>query len=69
MVEMRNRTILSNAQLIHQVAQLISLTFTIYIHLETDCKVRRALATLVALLFSCPDGEHCFIRERSHWQL
>jgi hypothetical protein len=30
---------------------------------------RRALATLVAQLFSCPDGEHCFIRERAHWQL
>jgi hypothetical protein len=24
---------------------------------------------LVAQLFSCPDGEHCFIRERAHWQL
>ena len=32
-------------------------------------KARRALATLVAQLFSCPDGEHCFIRERAHWQL
>jgi hypothetical protein len=32
-------------------------------------KARRALATLVAQLFSCWDGEHCFIRERAHWQL
>jgi hypothetical protein len=24
---------------------------------------------LVVQLFSCPDGEHCFIRERAHWQL
>jgi hypothetical protein len=24
---------------------------------------------LVAKLFSCPDGEHCFIREREQWQL
>ena len=31
-------------------------------------KARRALATLVAQLFSCPDGEHCCIRERAHWQ-
>jgi len=30
---------------------------------------RRAVATLVAQLFSCPDGEHCFIRERAYCQL
>ena len=30
---------------------------------------RRQLATLVAQLFSCSDGEHCFIQERAHWQL
>jgi hypothetical protein len=29
----------------------------------------RALATFVAQLFSCLDGEHCFIRARAHWQL
>jgi len=32
-------------------------------------KTRRALATLVAQLFSCPNGEHRFIRQRAHWQL
>jgi len=32
-------------------------------------KARRALATLLAQLFSYPDGEHCFIRERAHWQI
>ena len=30
---------------------------------------RRALATSVAQLFSCPDGEHCLIRECAHCQL
>ena len=24
---------------------------------------RRAMATLFAEIFSCPDGEHCFIRQ------
>jgi len=32
-------------------------------------KARRAPATLVAQHFSCPDGEHCFIREPAHRQL
>jgi len=36
---------------------------------EWEPKARRALSTLVAQLFSCPDGEHCFTRERAHWQL
>jgi len=34
-----------------------------------NLKARRALASSVAQLFSCPDGEHCFIREREHWKL
>jgi len=32
-------------------------------------KARRALATLAAQLFSCPDGERRFIRKRTHWQI
>ena len=31
-----------------------------------NSKARRALATLVAQLFCCSDGEHSFIRERAH---
>jgi len=30
---------------------------------------RCALATSVAQLFSCPNGERSFIRKRAHWQL
>jgi len=37
--------------------------------LDNERQARRALATLVAQLFSCPDAEHCFTRERAHWQL
>ena len=35
---------------------------------DTCLKPRRALTTLVAQPFSCPNEEHCFIRERAHWQ-
>jgi hypothetical protein len=33
--------------------------------IPTTGRASRALATSVAQLFSCPDREHCFIRERS----
>jgi hypothetical protein len=32
-------------------------------------KARCALATSVAQLFCCLDGEHSFIGEHAHWQL
>jgi hypothetical protein len=48
------------------------LDFSIITRTASPCsrmrKARRAIANLVAQIFSCPDGEHCFIRERAHWR-